>query len=90
VFTVPKAIPEEFRRNVIAVARKGDASIRQVAKDFGISGACLHRCLKIADREDGVDPEGTRAGASREDLPRLAVGTGNRPAIKSHCALESN
>jgi hypothetical protein len=31
-----KAFPEEFHRNVIAMGCKGDASIRQVAKDFGI------------------------------------------------------
>lgn len=47
---MPKAFPEEFRRAVITVARKGEASIRLVAKDFGISEACLHRWLKIADR----------------------------------------
>jgi len=57
---VPKAFPEEFRRDVIAVARKGQAPLRQIAKDFGISEACLHRWLKIADREDGVDSTGTR------------------------------
>jgi transposase len=28
---------------VVAVARKGEAPLRQVAKDFGISEACLHR-----------------------------------------------
>ena len=38
---MPKAFPEEFRRDVIAVARKGEAPIRQIAKDFGISEACL-------------------------------------------------
>jgi transposase len=53
MFPVPKAFREEFRRGVIVVACKGEASIRQVAKDFGISEACLHRLLKIADREDG-------------------------------------
>ena len=26
----------------------------QIAKDFGISEACLHRWLKLADVEDGV------------------------------------
>lgn len=49
-----KAYPEEFRRDVIAVARKGEAPIRQVAKDFGISETCLQRWLRIADRDDGV------------------------------------
>ncbi|OBF41980.1 transposase [Mycolicibacterium peregrinum] len=50
---MPKPFPAEFRADVIAVARKGEAPLRQVAKDFGISEACLHRWLKIADREDG-------------------------------------
>ena len=56
---MPKAFPAEFRADVIAVARKGEAPLRQIAKDFGISEACLHRWLKIADREDGVDRTGT-------------------------------
>ena len=51
---MPKPFPPEFRRDVIAVARKGEASISQVAHDFGISESCLQRWLKIADREDGL------------------------------------
>lgn len=51
---MPKPFPAEFRADVIAVARKGEAPLRQIAKDFGISEACLHRWLKIADREDGA------------------------------------
>ena len=53
---MPKAFPLEFRRDVVAVARKGEAPIAQIAKDFGISEACLHRWLKLADVEDGVRP----------------------------------
>ncbi|MBT1606483.1 IS3 family transposase [Curtobacterium flaccumfaciens] len=49
-----KAYPEEFRRDVIAVARKGETSVRQVAKDFGVSESCLARWLRLADRDDGV------------------------------------
>jgi transposase len=51
---VPKPFPEEFRRDVIAVARKGDQSVAQVAKSFGVSQSCLARWLRIADREDGL------------------------------------
>jgi transposase len=58
---VPKAFPAEFRADVIAVARKGEAPLRQIAKDFGISEACLHRWLKIADREDGIARSGETA-----------------------------
>ena len=53
---MPKAFPAEFRRDVIAVARKGEAPLAQIAKDFGISESCLHRWLKIADVDDGVRP----------------------------------
>jgi transposase-like protein len=49
-----ESFPMELRRDVIAVARKGEAPLSQVAMDFGVSEACLHRWLKIADREDGV------------------------------------
>lgn len=62
---MPKAFPPEFRRDVVAVARKGEAPLRQVAKDFGISEACLHRWLKIADTDDGIRP-GTTTTESTE------------------------
>jgi transposase-like protein len=31
-----QAVPAEFRRDVIAVARKGEASIAQIARDLGM------------------------------------------------------
>lgn len=34
---MPNSFPAEFRADVIAVARKGEAPLRQIAKDFGIS-----------------------------------------------------
>jgi transposase len=40
---MPAPHPKEFRDDVVAVARKGEASVAQVAKDFGISESCLHR-----------------------------------------------
>jgi transposase len=58
---MPKAFPAEFRRDVVAVARKGEAPLSQIAKDFGISESCLHRWLKIADIDDGVRPGPTSA-----------------------------
>ena len=53
---MPKPFPEEFRRDVVAVARKREAPLTQIAKDFGISEACLHNWLKNADIEDGIAP----------------------------------
>ena len=40
---------------MIAVARKGETSVRQVAKDFGVSESCLARWLRLADRDDGIN-----------------------------------
>ncbi len=51
---MPKAYPEEFRRDVVAVARRKETSLRQIAKDFGISETCLHRWVRRAEIEDGV------------------------------------
>ena len=51
-----KPHPREFRDDVVAVARKGEAPISRVAKDFGISESCLRNWLHAADVEDGVRP----------------------------------
>lgn len=63
---VPKPFPDEFRADVIAVARKGEAPLRQIAKDFGISKACLYRWLKVADRQDGL--AGPSPAAAADDM----------------------
>lgn len=46
----------QFRRDVVAVARKGKAPLAQIANDFGISVSCLHRWMKVADVDDGFGP----------------------------------
>jgi len=51
---VPQAYPLEFRRDVVAVARRKECSLREVAKDFGISETCLRRWVKRAEIEEGV------------------------------------
>ncbi|WP_330256246.1 transposase [Nocardia sp. NBC_00565] len=63
---MPKPYPEEFRRDVVAVARKGETTLRQVAKDFGISESCLAGWLKQADIEDRH-----RAGVTRAESDEL-------------------
>ena len=52
---MPKAFPKEFREDVIRVFRDSDASVAQVAKDFGISPSCLKRWLTIDDK-NSADP----------------------------------
>lgn len=62
---VPRPHPKEFRDDVVAVARRGDAPIKQIARDFGISESCLRNWLQAADVEDGNRP-GTTASESVE------------------------
>ena len=66
---MPKPYPEEFRRDVVAVARKHEAPLSQIARDFGISEATLHNWLRKADVDDGVRPGVTSAEA--EELKAL-------------------
>ena len=72
---MPRPYPEEFRDDVVAVARRHEAPLSQIAKDFGISDATLHNWLKRADVEDGVRPGVTTAEAAenRELRKRLRL-----------------
>src|SRR3954471_21059538 len=58
--TMPKAFPKEFRQDVIRVYRDSDASMAQVAKDFGISPSCLKRWLSIDERDAARSSTGSR------------------------------
>ena len=66
--TMPRPYPQEFRDDVVRVARQRPAgvTIKQVAQDFGISESCLTNWMTQADREDG-----NRPGPTREDLAEL-------------------
>jgi transposase-like protein len=73
----PKPYPREFRDDVVAVARKGGAPLKQIAKDFGISESCLANWMRAADVEDGRRPGATptahaRPGQKTSGSPRAA------------------
>ena len=51
---VPKKFPPEFKRDVVAVARRGDLRIAEVAADFDISPESVRRWMRQADIDDGV------------------------------------
>jgi transposase-like protein len=68
MFPILKPYPVEFLRDVVAIARKNEAPLSQIAKDFGISDASLHNGLKRADVEDGLTP-----GLTQKDAPRCCL-----------------
>ena len=61
-----KPYPKEFRDDVVAVARRGQAPLAQIAKDFGISEGSLANWMKKADVEDGHRP-----GLSEDERKQL-------------------
>ncbi|GAA1165815.1 transposase [Ornithinimicrobium humiphilum] len=70
-----KPYPKEFRDDVVAVARQGQAPLSQIAKDFGISEGSLTNWLKRADVEDGRRPGLTDADRAelREAKKRIRL-----------------
>ena len=51
---MPKKFPPEFKRDVVAVARRGDLSVPEVAVDFGVAEETVRRWMRQADIDDGI------------------------------------
>lgn len=64
---MPKPYPQEFREDVVSVARSREPgqTIKQIAADFGIAESCLRNWMRRADVEDGLKP-GLAAGDNAE------------------------
>ena len=70
------------RRDVVAVARKGQAPASQIAGDFGISESCLHRWLNAADVEVGHRPGVTSADSLLARHCRVSVTISWPPEVR--------
>jgi len=66
---MPKKFPPEFKRDVVAVARRRNVPLEEVAADFDISISSLHRWMRQADVDDGIKDGLTTA--EQEELVRL-------------------
>ncbi|MFW3386649.1 UNVERIFIED_CONTAM: IS3 family transposase [Kocuria sp. CPCC 205274] len=60
---MPAPYPQEFRDDVVRVARSREdgVTLAQIAKDFGIHEMTLSKWMRQADVEDGEKPGATRA-----------------------------
>ncbi|MEV4314732.1 IS3 family transposase [Actinocrispum sp. NPDC049592] len=65
---MPKPYPQEFRDDVVRVARDREpgVTVEQIAKDFGVHPMTLFKWLRQAEIDEGVKP-----GVSRNDSAEL-------------------
>lgn len=72
---MPKAYPQEFRQDVVRIARQGELTYAQIARDFGISETCVSNWVRKADVEEGRRPGTTAAEAAelREARKRIRI-----------------
>ena len=72
---MPKAYPQEFREDVVRIARLGELTYAQIARDFGISETCVSNWVRKADIEEGKRPGTTAAEAAelREARKRIRI-----------------
>ena len=66
-----KPYPQEFRDEVVAIARRREVSIRQIARDFGISEPAVYDWLKKADDKDGVSAPSSNDASDDVELREL-------------------
>ncbi|WP_432181368.1 transposase [Streptomyces sp. NBC_00063] len=90
---MPKSYPEEFRQDVVRVARNGGpgVTVEQVAADFGVHAMTLWKWMRRADIDDGTKPGVTSQGntelreargALRESMAKTLI---SRRSLAAHC-----
>ena len=66
---MPKRCPDEFKRDMVAVARRGDLTIPEVAIDFGVAEETVRRWMRQADMDQGIKDGMT--SSEQSELVRL-------------------
>lgn len=71
---MPKPYPEEFRQDVVRVARNRGpgVTVEQVATDFGVHPMTLWKWMRRADIDDGTKA-GTSSGRNLEAFRRHGI-----------------
>src|SRR5689334_15069657 len=66
-----RAFTPEFKAEAVRLAKAGDRSIKQVAKDLDLTETALRDWIKRADTDAGHGPPGALTTPEREELQRL-------------------
>jgi transposase len=68
---MPSPHPPEFRRRAVELARQGDKSLVQLAKDLGVSRSCLQNWMKQADADDDPATGARLTSTEKKELADL-------------------
>jgi transposase len=68
-----KTYTDEFKRDVVAVAKQGGVTRRQIAKDFGISKSALSAWMHAAEVRDRGFATAGPGGAGSDQVLREAL-----------------
>ena len=66
---MPKRYPDEFKRDVVGVARWGDLTALEVATDFGVAEESVRWWMRQAEIDEGIKDGMT--SAEQSELVRL-------------------
>ncbi|WP_344516007.1 transposase [Dactylosporangium maewongense] len=65
-----RAFTAEFKAEIVEVCRRGDRSMRQVAKDFDLTETAVRDWVRQADLDAGTRTDGLTS-TERDELARL-------------------
>jgi transposase-like protein len=90
---VPKPYPEEFRQDVVRVARSRGpgVTVEQVAADFGVHAMTLFKWMRRADIDEGTKPGVTRQESAelREARRRIKLLEQENEVLRRAAAYQS-
>lgn len=93
---MPKKFPPAFKRVVVAVARRGDLTLNEVAADFDIPPESVRRWMRQADIDDGVkdgltfaEPSCTTRSSTGSSTPTTAAGANAHSASSPRSSSNS-
>ena len=85
---MPKAYPQEFRADVVRIARLGELTYPRITREFGISETCVSNWVRKAYIEDGKRPGTTPAEvAELREARRRILFLGHRNEILRWAAM---
>jgi len=68
-----RAFTPEFKAEIVALVRRGDRSINQIAQDFDLAESAVREWVRKADGGRGLSPIVELNEAEREELAQLRL-----------------